>query len=1114
VTITTIRPGSDTYVGSVTFTGAATGWQATNDNSDSSYITAANGACYPKALVRVKPVSGGVSVGASSRILRVRLNARIRMSAAASGQAGTIRIAERSPYGQYDYWEQHQYSDAVTYTTRQGTWRTKPPRGYGDEWTLASLEASSAEIQFAPPAFGPNLRLSEIYWDVDVRDRATVTSISITNPLASTQPLVTWQFNPNFDGDPQTAYRVKVFSSQQYTAWGFDPDTAQSVWDSGVVYSNANQVTVGRKLENGQTYAAWVMVAADFGGQKWWSVWNNSPPATIILTPLPPPTMIGSTTDQAGLRNLVRVQGNWNNLPVQDADFNNAFLGVGTWASFFGGGTVTRVTTPVAEGAGAMQAQKNGSSGDLDLLTAGGNTGFKVKAGQTYTALASFRSAATPRTAKIGISWYDRTGTAISIDLSPSGVTTSTTSWIQDSYTGAAPANAVYGAAWAKIQSCAASEVHYLDKVAVATNVILGSGTISGTSGTSRPEVAAIYRSGYWDSPSKVIACKAVPPASLLVAVTLSGRSASVTGNVVTSTGGLTWTNRRENTTSNTGDASISTAYFAAGGDIDVTVTGNQGDAVTLVYAVTGHDEATYGGAHNLATGTSGSASVSLTTGRENSLVIVAVGDYNEVNGNLTRAWKKPGQTFVEDWYGDFGEGVTYSAHYWMPNAGAATHGLNGPSGQAYGIVAIEVRGASFNTTQTVYTGWTRGGWVGSGSTVVERALVSTGRRNNAHPQLWSGGDWLKTTDGFYLPSGTEDISRLVYDVEQNYQGQGSIRWDVNNAGSVLYMGWEDGPRWLGEPPYAMLGIEGHTYTFSLYAKADASFSSALYLQALDQFGGPVGSATSTGAISIGTSWTQYTVNLVMPMGCLWVRAHLENSASATERRVWVDGVQWCEGGTVDVVPAMGEGATVEWEPIRYAGPDEWFITDGETALTGTIQDTECPPGYGAVYRAYNYMAATDSVPALASPITFYATNRLNPPGAGIWWLRDPQDAAIQVRLRVTGLDETMHEESATFYPLRQGGEPQRAVTVTDYIGGEDGSIKALVDSEAEWLLVRELFKKARPMFLILPDFGARYVRINDRSWSRSTAKTRTSWTDTDPWRREISLTFLESDAP
>jgi hypothetical protein len=1119
MTITTLRPGSDTYLGSVTPTGGpSTAWQCVNDASinDATYITAANSVGYPKAVVRMKVVAGGLSgVGAAQRILRVRAIARMRMNATSSGQAGTLLLAERSPAGSYDFTETMQYADAVNWTNRFGVWRTQPPSGYGSEWTVSAIEAVSTEVRFQPSAFtGINLRVSEMYLDVDIRDQSTVTAISISNPSLSTQPTVTWQFNSNFDGDPQTAYQVKIFSSQQYTQPTFNPATSQAVWDSGVSYSNAAQITVGRKLENGQTYGAWVRVAADFGGQKWWSNWANSSPSTIILTPLPVPVMIGLTPDPVNFRNLIQVQNNLNNLEVQDADFNSAFFGTGTWSAFFGGGTLTRVTSPVAEGAASMQAQKNGSAGDLDLLTKGGTTGFRVKPGVQYWALASLRTASVARNAQVGISWYDRTGASISITLG-TAVTLSTSGWIQAVYTGTAPAGAVYAAEWVKVISAGASEIFYVDKAHVGTNVLVGSGTVAGTSGTSQPQVAAKYDSGYWDSPSVVIACANIPPLSALVAITLSGRSASTTTNVVTSTGGLTWTNQRENGTANTGDASVSTAYFAAGGSINVTVTGNQGDARTLVYAVTGHDEASFGGATNVAAATSGAGSVNLTTSRENSLVLVGVGDFNEVNPR-TRVWRKPGGQFTEDFVGDFGEGVTYFAHYIMPTAGAATHGLTAPTGMAYGAVAVEIRGASFNTTQTVYTGWTRGGWVGSVSTVVERALVSTGNRNNAHPQLWSGGDWYQSTDGFYLPTGQAESS-LAYDVLQAYQGLGSIRWNVNNVASVLYMGWEDGPRLIGEPQEPLLGIEGHAYTFSLQAKATTTFATKLTLQALDQFGSPVGSPQDSGSVNIGTSWTLVQASLSMPFGCLWVRASLENSGSVTEQRVWVDDLQWVEGQTVDTPAAFGAGVAVDWKPIRNADRGEFLITDGEAGLIGSIWDTEAPPGYGVVYRAYNYLPATATVPALGSPITFYATSRLAPPGPGFWLLRDPQDAALAVRIRVTDMDENQHEESQTYYPLRpttwdQLG--QRAVTITDFIGGYDGSLKVSCDTEAEWAILRQLMSRPRPMWLIFPDFGARYVRITSRSWKRDTAKTRTSWTDPDAWRRDISLEFLESDAP
>jgi hypothetical protein len=1113
----TIRPGSDYVVGTVTFNGGpTTGYQCVNDavNNDSTYITANTGIGWPKAFIRMKPVAGGMgAISASSRILRVRLNARIRANATTS-TLGTLKLAITNPKkGSYDGWETHQTNDAITYSTRFGTWRNKPPYGFGDEWTINAIESCAVEALFQPAAWtGVNLRLSELFIDVEYRDPASVSNVVITNPAATTEPTVTWQYNSNSDGDPQVAYQVKVFSSQQYTQWGFNPERFQPVWDSGIVTSNAREVVVSKRLENGQTYAAYVRVASDFGGQKWWTSYVNSFPQTIILTPLPQPAMVGLVADPVQYRNRIDVQSNLNHLQVQSADFNNAFLGTGDWSAFFGGATLARVTTPTAEGAGAMSVTKALGAGDFDILTSGGNTGFKVKAGQHYTALASFRSAATPRQIQVGVAWADRAGNSLGITLGTS-VTTSTSSWIQASYSGTAPAGAVYGAVWIKGFGAALSEVHYVDKVHFGTGVTIGSGTIAGASGTSRPQVAAKYDSGYWSNPSKTFTCKDIPAGSLLVAATASGRSASVTTNVVTSTGGLTWTNRRENGTANTGDVSVSTAYYAAGGTIDVTVTGNAGNARTLVYAVTGHDEATYGGAHNMATGTSGSANVSLTTTRENSLVIVVAGDYNEINGNF-RNWKKPGVDFVEDFYGDFGESVVYFSHQHISNAGANTFGLNSPSGQAYGIVAIEVRGASFNTAQTVYTGWSKGGWIGQVSTVVERALVSTGARNNAHPQLWSGGDWYKNTDGFYLPEGQRE-SFLTYDVTTTYDGQGCIRWDVNNWGSRLYMGWPDGPRWIAEPQEPLLGIEGKTYTFGIYAKADTNFDSRLTIQALEQFGGPVGSPASS-SITIGTSWQLFTVTFTMPTGCLWVRADLENSSSVVERRVWVDGIQWCEGTTVDTIPGFGEGIAVDWQPIRNAGPDDFKITDTSNALIESVWDTEAKPGCGYVYRAYNYLPASETVPALSSPVTFYATNKLNSPGRGVWILRDPNDNSLSLRLHVVGMSETMHEESATFYPLRpttwdQLG--QRAVTITDFIGGFDGSLKVICDSEAEWRILRQLLSRPRPMYLIFPEHGARYVRITDRSWDRSSARTDQMSSDS-VWRREVTLNFLESDAP
>jgi hypothetical protein len=1113
----TIRPGSDTYLpGSVALTGGATGWQVTSDNNDATYASASAFVGWPKAVLRVKPASGGLGViGASQRIKAVRVNARIRMNAAAAGQSGALKLATRSANGKYDSWETMSYNDAVTFVTRFGTWRNTPPRGTASEWTVSNFESTSVEFAWNPCAFaGTNLRLSEIYFDVDYRDRATVTAVSITNPTGTVNPTVSWQFNANTDGDPEVAYQVKVFRSDQYSQLSFNPEYSQPVWDSGVLIGNATQAVVGRALDNGYSYAAYVRAAADFSGAKWWTTWVNSAPATILLTQLPFPTMLSLTKDITPpfIRNRIDVMGNWNLLSAQDSSFDSA--GVGSWAVFIGGATLARVTSPVAVGTGAMSITKTAGAGDTEVLTNGSTTqAYRVKAGHVYTGLASFRAATVARSCYVGISWYSRTGAGLGLNYG-TAITDATTGYTQASVVATAPAGAVYGSTWVKVAAQATSEVHYVDKILCGTNVVIGTGTIAGQTGVAQPVVAAKYDSGYWTGSSKAIVCDNVPPNSLLVACTASGVTAATPSNVVTSTAGLTWTVRQENTLANTGDVSISTSTnFAAGGSVTVTVTANQTNARTIIYAITGHDEVTFGGASAKAQATTGTASVALTTTRENSLVILAVGDFNSVNGN-GRSYRQPGLTLSEDFYGDFGGGAVYFAHSIRPGASAGTEGLLSPSGQAYGIAAIEIRGATINTIQTIYTGWSTGGLVGSGSTVVERAIVATGNRNNAHPQLWSGGDWYKSTDGFFLPEGQLESS-LTYDTTVRFDGEGSIRWNVNNTGSKLFMGWPDGPRLIGEPQEPLFGIEGTQYTFSLYAKATAAFSSTLVVQALDQFGAPVGTP-GTASLSLTTSFAQYSAAMTMPTGALWVVASLSNGASVTEQRVWVDGIQWVEGTTTELSPQFGMGIAVDWQPVRDADQGELIITDTEGALTGSIFDNEAPPGYGIAYRAYNYLPATETVQAFGSPPTFYVTSKLPSPGRGVWILRDPLDATLAMQVHVVAMSENMHEESQTFYPLRpttwdQLG--QRAVTITDFIGGFDGSLKIICDSEREWLMLRQLLSRPRPLWLIFPEHGARYIRITDRSWDRVTPRTSQLVPDSI-WRREISVNFLESEAP
>jgi hypothetical protein len=71
---------------------------------------------------------------------------------------------------------------------------------------------------------------------------------------ATTRPVISWT-HVHADYEPQVAYHVKVFTAATAT-----PDTTTSglVWDSGVVYSSSNSVTIGTDLINATTYYVYV----------------------------------------------------------------------------------------------------------------------------------------------------------------------------------------------------------------------------------------------------------------------------------------------------------------------------------------------------------------------------------------------------------------------------------------------------------------------------------------------------------------------------------------------------------------------------------------------------------------------------------------------------------------------------------------------------------------------------------------------------------------------------------------------------------------------------------------------------------------------------------------
>lgn len=179
----------------------------------------------------------------------------------------------------------------------------------GTEWLQADVDA----ISVAAGSYA-SWKISEMYADLDVRTRATV---SITSPTAAQKvptnnPTIFWNYNNQ--GDTVSRWHLKIFTAAVVTGGGFDPTTSPTAYDSSATAGAATSKQVTTALTPGVSYYAYVRIATDFNGTDWWSDWSSvqfsvsqlpvvsaistSPASPITTTPYP--FITGTYTDPDG----------------------------------------------------------------------------------------------------------------------------------------------------------------------------------------------------------------------------------------------------------------------------------------------------------------------------------------------------------------------------------------------------------------------------------------------------------------------------------------------------------------------------------------------------------------------------------------------------------------------------------------------------------------------------------------------------------------------------------------------------------------------------------------------------------------------------------------------
>lgn len=301
--IVTLRPdGVSTGASSFTATGAADAAAATNDNSDSSYVRKTSAVSGTQTL---SLTFDSTTISASERVKRVRLRARVETDNA-NGKMDLMLGTRVS--GLTYYYTGYAVRGAVGVSTPvdvTGAWFTSSPDGAS--WDQARVDALRGQyIEYKDSSdIG---YVYELYIDVDVASQPTISVSAPTGTITATAtPEVQWTYTDPDAADPQAFYEVRVFTSAQYGAGGFDPATSTATWQSGQTESSEPGAFIGEGLLSG-TYRAYARVAKSINGQPFWSAWGYSQ-FTLSLTPPPTVTVDAAWSATEGKATLTLTGG-------------------------------------------------------------------------------------------------------------------------------------------------------------------------------------------------------------------------------------------------------------------------------------------------------------------------------------------------------------------------------------------------------------------------------------------------------------------------------------------------------------------------------------------------------------------------------------------------------------------------------------------------------------------------------------------------------------------------------------------------------------------------------------------------------------------------------------
>jgi len=448
--IALLTPILDVQNSGWTVSTGGTAWQALSDGVDTTYVTLASS---PPNCVLQEQMSSSAFGGVVLSEIQIR-SVRVRVRARYSGSPFNLLASLSNGVS----WSGSVVVPGIGIAAGSSdtqAWLLDPNNV---AWTPASV--NNLIVNLATQANAAGYYIFEVWLVVEYNRAPKAAAIVAGNPIDRTRVNISYTLSDD-EGDQQAAAWLKLYDFANPPVGG-SPDFGGGIqlWDSGQLLTPSNSIQVGYDMAPATNYSAYIKLS-DVGSNLRWGPWQSNTVFTSIIDAPAVPTFT-ATADNPNARVALALGTVLNLLTREQADVevNGAGIQVGILNCNAGKSGVFG-----AHGASCLQMSAV-AAGTMQDGSTGGTGGVPVNVGATYSVMASFRANSTGRLCRVGIEWFDISGTSLSTSFS--GTTADvTTGWTPITFNATAPASSAYARIIMEAQGCALSEKHFVDMMGI-----------------------------------------------------------------------------------------------------------------------------------------------------------------------------------------------------------------------------------------------------------------------------------------------------------------------------------------------------------------------------------------------------------------------------------------------------------------------------------------------------------------------------------------------------------------------------------------------------------------------------------------------------------------------